>query len=309
MKKKFTVLDTGITRTPWAVNKGGNIFTLLKGKWIQVPGRLKHISSGKAGVWGVNSAGNIYYRTGVSRKNRKGVSWTQIPGKLKQIDSGPRGVVCGVNAVEDIFCRMQITVRTPSGGKWAKVPGKLKYISCGDYGQWGVNKAGQIFFRVGYSRVNPLGWSWKRLPGRLTQIEAGKYGQVWGVNSAGLLFVRTGVSNQRPWGKGWKRVKTRKIYRHVSIGVGAVFGVSRRGIVYRTTPATAGKVYFVLFVYRFYLFISLSKKKYLVLFCHFVRVYNSSAIVQSTFMHLQNLTIISLCLGVTSPPPKEGLFN
>ncbi|XP_028403952.1 tectonin beta-propeller repeat-containing protein 1-like [Dendronephthya gigantea] len=43
MKRKFTVIDTGITRTPWAVNKRGNIFTLLKGKWIQVPGGLSHI--------------------------------------------------------------------------------------------------------------------------------------------------------------------------------------------------------------------------------------------------------------------------
>lgn len=242
MKKKFTVVDTGITRTPWAVNKRGKIFVLLKGKWTLVPGQVKHISSGKAGVWGVHGGGNIYYRSGLTRKNKKGVTWKQVPGKLKQIDSGPRGVVCGVNKYDNIYCRLQITSRTPSGKTWAKLPGKLKYISCGEYGQWGVNKANMIYFRVGYSRINPLGWTWKRIPGRLSQIEAGKYGQVWGVNSAGLLFVRTGVSEQRPWGKGWKRIKTKKSYKHVTVGIGAVFGVSRKRIVYRTTPATAGTI-------------------------------------------------------------------
>ena len=243
MKKKFTVVETGITRTPWAVNKRGNIFVFTKGKWNQVPGALKHVSSGKAGVWGVNAGGNIYYRSGVTRKNKKGSRWVNVPGKLKQIDSGPRGVVCGVNKGGYIYCRIGITSRTPSGKRWARIPGKLKYISCGEYGQWGVNQGDLIYFRVGFSRSNPLGWSWKRVPGKLSQIEAGKYGQVYGVSSAGQLYVRTGVSEPKPWGKSWKRIKTKKLYKHVTIGIGAVFGVSRKRIVYRTTPATAGKIH------------------------------------------------------------------
>ena len=111
MKKKFTVVDTGMTRTPWAVNRRGNIFVLMKGKWTQVPGGLKHVSSGKAGVWGVNAGGNIYYRFGVTRKNKKGARWVNVPGKLKQIDSGHRGVVCGVNTADNIYCRMQIHLK------------------------------------------------------------------------------------------------------------------------------------------------------------------------------------------------------
>ena len=195
-------------------------------------GRLRHISAGQAGVWGVNRNQNIYYRA----KKR----WLHVGGKLKQIDSGPRGIVCGVNKYDNIYCRLQVSSRCRQGRRWVRVPGKLKYISCGDYGHWGVNKANDIYFREGVSRSNPGGLKWQKIPGKLKQIEAGQYGQVWGVNRLGRVYVRTGVTQQMPWGKGWKKVKTVKAWRRVTIGIGAVYGVAKNGRVYRTLPATGG---------------------------------------------------------------------
>ena len=163
-----------------------------------------------------------------------------MSGRLKQIDSGPRGIVCGVNRYNNIYCRAQITTRYKRGRRWVRVPGKLKYISCGEYGYWGVSKANNIYFREGTSRINLVGTKWRRIPGKLKQLEAGQYGQVWGVNRLGRIYVRTGVTEQAPWGRGWKRVKTKKAWRRITIGIGAVFGVATNGRVYRTVPTTGG---------------------------------------------------------------------
>ena len=233
IRKRFTVVDSGITRRVWAVNKRSYVYKLVKGRWRKVGGRLKHITSGQAGVWGVNSGGRIYFR-----ERRR---WFYVSGRLKQIDSGPKGIVCGVNKKNNIYCRTQITSRNKRGRGWVRVPGKLKYISCGEFGHWGVNKANNIYFREGVSRNNPAGLKWRKVPGKLKQLESGQYGQLWGVNRLGKMFVRTGVTERIPWGRGWKRVKTAKSWRCVSIGIGAVFGVGTNGRVYRTVLATGGK--------------------------------------------------------------------
>ena len=243
MRKRFTVVDSGMTCRTWAVNKRRQIFTYLKGRWHRVAGGLKHISSGQAGVWGVSGSGYVYYRMAVTAKKPKGRYWKRVSGRLTQIDSGPSGTVCGVNKHNNIYCRTQVTSRYRRGRRWVRVPGKLKYITCGEYGYWGVNKANNIYFRQGVSRGNPVGLKWRRVAGKLRQIEAGKFGQVWGVNPSGRVYVRTGISAARPWGAGWKYVKTRKSWRHITIGIGAVFGVATNGRVYRTAPATAGNLF------------------------------------------------------------------
>ena len=231
IRKRFTVVDSGITRRVWAVNRRRYIFKLVKGRWRKVGGRLNYITSGQAGVWGLKS-GKIYFR-----QRRR---WFYVSGRLKQIDSGPKGIVCGVNKNNYIYCRAQITRRNKRGRRWVRLPGKLKYISCGEYGHWGVNKANNIYFREGVSRSNPLGLKWRRVPGKLKQLEAGQYGQLWGVNRFGHMFVRTGITEQTPWGRGWKRVKTVKSWRRISIGIGAAYGVGANGRVYRTVLATGG---------------------------------------------------------------------
>lgn len=189
MKKQLKQIDS--RTSTWAVDARNSIYALNNGKWKKVAGRLNHISSGKAGVWGIR--GNaIYYRVKVSKKRPLGVRWKRIPGGLKQIDSGPKGIVCGVNSGGAIYCRMRITPYRRFGRSWKRMPGRLSYISCGDYGHWGVNTANQIFFREGVTRNRPLGYKWKRIPGALSQIESGQYGQVVGTNRQGQMYVRVG---------------------------------------------------------------------------------------------------------------------
>ena len=137
-------IDTGMTPSTWATDANNDIYELKGDAFIQVPGRkLSHVTSGAAGVWGVTSTSQIYYRDLVSNM------WKKIEGGLKQIDSGPKGIVCGVNSVDQVFCRTGITDATLEGSSWIALDGSLKYISCGEYGHWGVNKDNLVFFREG----------------------------------------------------------------------------------------------------------------------------------------------------------------
>ena len=59
-------IDTGYSRAVWGVNRGGAIYKLRRNRrsWRHIGGRLKHVSAGEGGVWGVNRHHNIYYRWG-----------------------------------------------------------------------------------------------------------------------------------------------------------------------------------------------------------------------------------------------------
>lgn len=224
-------LDSGITNTPWGVDPNDGIYGFVNGKMRKVGGRLMHVSSGQAGVWGVSRNYRIYNRRGISRRRKTGTRWTRVSGALMQIDSGPSGMVCGVNKNHYVYCRRGITRRRPTGNGWIRVPGRLAYISCGLYGHWGVNKQYRIYFRYGVKFGKPQGRRWRRIPGALVQIESGPDGAVWGVNMEGLVFTRRGVSQRNPIGSSWKAVG-RKHLTTVSVGLGYVFGIDNIGKPY-----------------------------------------------------------------------------
>jgi hypothetical protein len=123
----------------------------------------------------------------------------------------------------------------------------IKYVSIGQYGMWGVSKSGQIYFRQGMTRSRPAGYKWKKIPGRLNQIEAGKYGQAYGLTKTGYMYVRTGVTQRRPWGQGWKRISTRKMWSHVSIGIGVVYSLDATKNLFRANPLAISRKYSCLF--------------------------------------------------------------
>ena len=77
---KLTQLDVSPANVVWGVNQHHHIYILNGNGWQRVPGGLTHVTVGSAGVWGVNSGGNIYYREGVTLSSPMGTTWTHIPG-------------------------------------------------------------------------------------------------------------------------------------------------------------------------------------------------------------------------------------
>ena len=72
--------------------------------WVKIDGKLKQISSGEFGIWGMNENDEIFYRKGINYYNLKGDSWEKVSGSLKHISNGIYGI-WGVNKDDNIWIR------------------------------------------------------------------------------------------------------------------------------------------------------------------------------------------------------------
>jgi len=205
--------------------------------WTNIPGSLKQISVGPAGVWGVNYANNIWYRNSTrSNPDDYGSGWTKLDGSLKQIDVG-QDVVWGVNSNNDIWVRTGISDTNPVGTGWQQVEGNLKHVSVSNNGYvWGVNSDNTIFYRNCRLGANACA-DWVAIYGASNQISAGGAG-VWCVNSADQIYYRTGTfGDNGGQGTGWQKVDG--ALRYVSSGNGLVIGVNSAGQIFKRQGVSA----------------------------------------------------------------------
>ncbi|XP_028395858.1 uncharacterized protein LOC114519877 [Dendronephthya gigantea] len=227
-------LDVNHFGVVWGVNSAHLIFN-GPDTWRSIPGLLKHVSVGNAGVWGVNSNNHIFYREGVTSSNLAGTSWSHVPGGLKQIDSGPTGIVYGVNNGGHIYCRVGITSDNLKGSSWVEVGGRLEYVACGPYGCWGVNSNYHIWVRTGMTADRCQGFKWTRIPGLLSQVEVSSEGHVYGVNSAKIMYVRLGITPSRPLGTHWKQFIAPPSINHVASGPLDIYSIDQNDKIYHFT--------------------------------------------------------------------------
>ncbi|XP_046860948.1 fish-egg lectin-like [Xenia sp. Carnegie-2017] len=99
--------------------------------WKHVSGKLKYISCGALGCWGVNVNDRIFYRSGVSAQNCAGTSWTHIGGSLKQIETGAAGDVYGVKSNNVVYRRTGITTASPMGSGWIVTLSYASFVTTG----------------------------------------------------------------------------------------------------------------------------------------------------------------------------------
>ena len=87
--------------------------------WRQVQGRLKYVSCGLYGCWGVNKHNHVYFRAGITSINPLGEKWVWIMGiALAQIESGPGGFAAGVKPDGTVMMRTGVTRDRPYGEAW-----------------------------------------------------------------------------------------------------------------------------------------------------------------------------------------------
>ncbi|XP_078595835.1 uncharacterized protein LOC144872941 [Branchiostoma floridae x Branchiostoma japonicum] len=204
---------------------------LLETRWESIGGRLKFVSVGSNGVWGVNSNDDIYYRTDTfENAASSGSGWQHIGGKLKQISSGHS--VWGVNANDDIYIRQGITSSNPTGTGWHRIEGKLKQLDVSSTAKqlWGVNSGDNIYRRTGITTAEPKGAGWQRISGGLKFVSVGPAG-VWGVNRNDDIYYRTGTfGNEASAGSGWHQIGGK--LKQISSGDNIVWGVNANDDIY-----------------------------------------------------------------------------
>ena len=128
----------------------------LGNDWQHIEGKLKCVSVGQGGVWGVNSNDDIYYRTGTFNNQRsEGSGWTNVPGKLKQLSVGVK-TVWGVSSDDDIYARTGTSGSSPTGTDWSHKTGKLSFLSVSTFNDdtvWGCNSSCQIFEQTNFGCI------------------------------------------------------------------------------------------------------------------------------------------------------------
>jgi len=235
--------------------------------WTQIPGRLTMVSSGAAGVWGVNKAGYVYFRNdanawtmpiyreeladisvggnevwGVNKnqdiytKSGRG-PWIRIAGRLIQVSVSPNDRVWGVNAAHNIYKYN----RGGGDAPWTQVGGELKSVSVGQTGVWGVTEQHDIYYREGtYGDVDTLGTKWTPIKGlKLKWISVGN-NLVVGVNSVNDIYYRVGITAGNP--KGFKWVKIAGKLAQIDVNGGDIWGVTAGDKIYTAAAiAVSGK--------------------------------------------------------------------
>ena len=205
----------------------------INAPWSHIAGKLKHVSVGGAGVWGIDDQDRIYHRSGCN--------WTLISGSLKQLDVG-NNVVWGVAHNRYIYYRKGISANDIDGTDWIKIDGTLKHVSVSQKGHvWGVNAHDDIWHRTGASEYNMAGDSWFLITGKLKQISVGS-GGVWGVDSANKIYYREGTCgdpDSDTSGSFWTMVGySYSALKYVSSG-DVIYGVNSNDWVYYRVGTSA----------------------------------------------------------------------
>ncbi|CAB1347417.1 unnamed protein product [Coregonus sp. 'balchen'] len=192
-------------------------FYLVGDKWIRLPGSLKHITIGPAGIWGVNKGDSIY---------------KYVAGLLKQVDAGGNQFIVGANMNDTPYClTSSATVGYKGPGSslpWTGLPGAVKYYSCGPFGCWAVNKNDDIYIMSLNQDCQNKGWS--HIDGKLSMIEVATDGSVFGVNSVGDVYTRDGITAIKPEGTGWSNVPMSLRMKHVTYDLGHLWVVSKSAV-------------------------------------------------------------------------------
>jgi len=115
----------------WGVGKDESIWRRSGSSWERINGRLKHISVGESGVWGVQSDGNVYYRVGTYLDiDTAGSGWEKVPVPQDKVRNRmtlrkPRTVAVGTDMVAitadnegAIYYREGICSENPTGTDW-----------------------------------------------------------------------------------------------------------------------------------------------------------------------------------------------
>ena len=99
--------------------RGANI---LGNKWQSVTGRLRTVSVGLAGVWGLSPRNEVLYRDGTFQLagEGEGSGWTKVEGMMKAIWSG-EGTVWAVCEDGGLWYRPHISQATPMGTNWFRL--------------------------------------------------------------------------------------------------------------------------------------------------------------------------------------------
>jgi hypothetical protein len=227
----------------WALDEEGEVWILDSGTisiddtvpndqlgWTHAPDALlMQVDVGyNSQVAGVDSAGKVYWRTGVTDGNFGGDGWTTLADSpaMVHVTVCDTGVFWGNTADHKVYYRSGVNDDTPMGNAWVEVTSdmhNLRQISCGYRGYVvGRNDANKIIMRREQTATNPAGNLWAEIQDdqEFRYVSIGIDGKIWAVRSDGVPMMRVEVNDEQPMGTGWMEVSNSAQMRFTVMEVG-----------------------------------------------------------------------------------------
>jgi carbonic anhydrase len=187
---KWFVMKQPITATVDQINAFKDAYSNNSrgASFEKIPGGLSPISSGEAGVWGVNNNYKLYVRMGINANNIRGTDWQQMKAgpvsDFVDVSSGKYGVWL-VSKAHEVW-------HIGTDGKVDQVtaaPANTIHVSAGKYGVWVLDDSRQVFYRTGVTESAPIGTKWTKFDTayKIKNITSGEFG-VWGVDTSDVLY-------------------------------------------------------------------------------------------------------------------------
>eukprot|EP00047_Mylnosiga_fluctuans_P000730 m.200876 g.200876 ORF g.200876 m.200876 type:complete len:931 (+) comp10101_c1_seq1:22-2814(+) len=118
-------------KSVWAVTSSGLVYFLLSGvhtQWTHMPGPVRRVASGAAGVWAITEDDEIVVRIGVLSERREGCGWALVSSPVP--DRALVACVTCLSAEEMLFvdtagevhCRAGISPTHEAGAAWDRLP-------------------------------------------------------------------------------------------------------------------------------------------------------------------------------------------
>ncbi|KAK2858739.1 hypothetical protein Q5P01_003359 [Channa striata] len=205
-----------------------NLAYFLSGStWFRLgTSKIKHVSVGSAGIWGVDPFNRVYKYVSGNFVLSEGVS-------LQQLDAGGAGQVVGISISSTVHC-LKSTLASTYGQvsvlNWDSLSRNLVYYSCGPlYGCWGTDAADRIYVTQRLTPNTCETSGWMLVDGAAKVVEVGSDGNVFVVNAQGIVYQRLGISSGAPQGTQWVQIPMCMSIKHVTYDLGTLWVVTTGG--------------------------------------------------------------------------------
>ena len=136
---------------------------MLGTKWQSVTGRLRSVSVGLAGVWGVSPRHEVMVRDGTwgLGGEAEGTGWTRVDGMMVSVASGDNGMVWGVSEDGGLWYRSNVSQASPMGTHWFRINDGLdmgwKNVALLGHNMWAIDSKDSLLVRDNVKQDNIQG--------------------------------------------------------------------------------------------------------------------------------------------------------
>ena len=191
------------------------------------------------GIWITNTAQSIFYRTGVSSSNLKGIIWTWTDGGLSGIATSRYGLVVGHNVHGQFFTRLALSPSRYFGSGWQLLYGALiRSEACTKRVCFCLTTTNQLFTTALMPNKDSPAMpnDWILIGTNVLRIAAYGDHNVWKISTNGVIWEATNVFDENLIHLNWvRRSFQQETFKDISVTNKFAFAIHDNGDIYVQT--------------------------------------------------------------------------